>query len=225
MFVRVPGRDRRPLAWVSPLFVVLSVLAFVWLSGLPDDVRQAVLRRWGAVSLPGAPDLTAIAAWLPTLATALLIHADWLHLTGNLLFLLIFGLPAERVLGARRFAALFILGGALANAAALLALDGPRAVVVGCSGAVSALMGVYLALFPKARLGFVLPLGLFLEFVRTPASWLIGPWAALQLAFTVVGPGFGTVAWSAHLAGFVIGLLFGLFSRNAIARRHRHGRL
>jgi membrane associated rhomboid family serine protease len=140
-----------------------------------------------------------------------------------MLFLVIFGLPAERALGPWRFLLLFLIGGALANLAPILLLESTRSVVVGASGAISALIGAYLALFPRARLGFVLPLGLFLEFVRTPASVMIGVWALLQLAFTFVGPGFGAVAWSAHLAGFVIGLLLGLAARPAIGRRLRDG--
>ena len=68
---------------------------------------------------------------------------------------------------------------------------GTSAPIVGSSGAVSAVVGAYLALFPRARLGLVIPLGLFLEFVRIPAPLLIGFWAGLQLLFTYVGPAFG----------------------------------
>ena len=90
---------------------------------------------------------------------------------------------------------------------------------------VSALLGAYLALFPGARLGVVLPLGLFLEFVRAPAFLLIGVWAALQVVFAYIGPSFGRVAWSAHVAGFLFGIVYGLYVRAAIARRlrKRHG--
>jgi membrane associated rhomboid family serine protease len=56
----------------------------------------------------------------------------------------------------------------------------------------------------------VVPLGLWLEFVRAPAALLIGLWAALQLLFTFVGPAFGAVAWWAHLTGFVVGVALAL---------------
>ncbi|MGA9421916.1 MAG: rhomboid family intramembrane serine protease, partial [Rhodanobacteraceae bacterium] len=149
------------------------------------------------------------------------IHADWLHLTGNLLFLIVFGVTAERALGFGRFLLLFVIGGALANLVGALTLAGTSAPIVGSSGAVSAVVGAYLALFPRARLGLVLPLGLFLEFVRVPAPLLIGFWILLQLMFTYVGPAFGAVAWWTHIAGFLIGLLFALLSRGAVARRLR----
>jgi len=158
------------------------------------------------------------------LFTALFLHADWSHLLGNLVFLLIFGLPAERVLGPWRFLLLFLGGGAISNLAAVFAIGTPDRVIIGASGAVSALIGTYLALFPRAKLGVVLPLGLFLEFVRAPASLLIGLWAALQVVFAYIGPALGAVAWWAHLAGFAFGLVYAMFVRAAIARRLRRQR-
>jgi membrane associated rhomboid family serine protease len=76
-------------------------------------------------------------------------------------------------------------------------------------------------LFPRARLGLVLPLGLYLEFVRVPAALLIGLWVLLQLLFTYAGPGFGAVVWWCHIAGFLVGIVFALLSRDAVARRLR----
>ena len=158
------------------------------------------------------------------LFSGLFLHADWIHLLGNLVFLLIFGLPAERTMGGWRLLLLFLLGGAFSNLAAVLVIGAPDRVVIGASGAVSSLIGAYLALFPGARLGVVLPLGLFLQFVRVPAFLLIGMWALLQLGFAYSGPAFGAVAWPAHVAGFVFGVLFALLTRAAIARRLRRSR-
>jgi len=159
------------------------------------------------------------------LFTALFLHADWSHLLGNLVFLLIFGLPAERVLGPWRLMLLFLLGGAAANLTAIYTMGSPDQIIIGASGAVSALIGTYLALFPGARLGVVIPLGLFLEFVRAPAYLLIGVWAVLQVVFAYIGPTFGMVAWWAHIAGFAFGVAYGIHVRAAIARRlrKRHG--
>ncbi len=103
----------------------------------------------------------------------------------------------------------------------MLAIGAPQQLVIGASGAVSAVIGAYLALFPRAKLGVVLPLGLFLEFVRAPASLLIGIWALLQVVFAYIGPAFGAVAWVAHVAGFAFGVVFALVARAGIARRLR----
>ena len=176
--------------------------------------------------------LDSVAAWRAALAdgsvlrlfSGLFLHADWIHLTGNLVFLLIFGPPAERVMGGVRFLLLFLLGGAVANLAAVIAISTPDNIIIGASGAVSAVIGAYLALFPGARLGVVLPLGLFLQFVRVPASLLIGLWALLQVVLAYGGPSFGAVAWAAHLGGFCFGIVFALVTRAAIARRLRRNR-
>ena len=229
MFLHVPSRHKLPPPWATPLLVIVSMVAFLWLALRPEGPawRDAV-KRWGVLggSLPlDAHDgLRALVDGRALkLFTALFIHTDWSHLLGNLLFLVIFGLPAERALGPWRFLLLFLLGGAVANLAAALMMAAPARTIVGGSGAVSAAIGAYLALFPRAKLGIVVPLGLFLEFVHAPASLLIGMWALLQLLFTFVGPAFGAVAWWAHVTGFAFGVLFALLSRGAVARRLRGG--
>lgn len=227
MFVHVPSRRKPPPSWATPLLVALNMALFVWLAVGDQAALLPFLQRWGAVPETLFSDHGALRALVDgrvlSLFTAIFVHADWLHLTGNLLFLVIFGMPAERALGPWRFLTLFLTCGAIANLAAAFSLqDSQVTVIVGASGAISGIIGAYLALFPRAHLGFVLPLGLFLEFVRTPASLLIAIWALLQVAFMWVGPEFGAVAWWAHLAGFAIGIVFALIARPAIARRLRN---
>jgi membrane associated rhomboid family serine protease len=227
MFVHLPSRRRAGPPWATLFIVAACVVVFLWLATLPAAERAATIARWGTVP---TTLFDAHAPWLQQilelraarLVTAIFIHADWLHLTGNLLFLIVFGVSAERTLGSARFLLLFVAGGALANLVGALTLPGTSAPIIGSSGAVSSVVGAYLALFPRARLGLVLPLGVFLEFVRIPAMLLIGFWAALQLLFTYVGPAFGAVAWWTHIAGFLIGIALALLSRPAIARRLRH---
>lgn len=225
MFVSIPSRKKSPLRWATPSLFALLWLAFLWAETRPDAAQDNLLLDWGALS-GGALSLQA--GWdslrdgtALRLFSALFLHADWAHLLGNLVFLLIFGLPAERTMGPWRFLLLFLLGGAVSNLAAVVSIGSPDNVVIGASGAVSAVIGAYLALFPTAKLGVVLPLGLFLEFVKAPASLLIGIWALLQVVFAYIGPAFGAVAWSAHIAGFLFGVIFALFVRAAIARRLR----
>ena len=228
MFVGIRTRQHRQFLWATPL-----VFAALWRSYVVAAVqapagRIAATLDWGVLT----GGLDSIQAWRQAFAdgsvlrlfSGLFLHADWIHLLGNLVFLLIFGLPAERTMGGWRLVLLFLLGGAFSNLAAVLAIGAPDRVVIGASGAVSSLIGAYLALFPGARLGVVLPLGLFLQFVRVPAFLLIGMWALLQLGFAYSGPAFGAVAWPAHIAGFVFGVLFALLTRAAIARRLRRSR-
>lgn len=226
VFVHVPSRRKPSPSWATPLLVAINMAVFVWLA-VGDQARLLpFLQRWGAVPETLFSDQAVLRALVDgrvlSLFTALFVHADWLHLTGNLLFLVIFGMPAERALGPWRFLAVYLTCGAIANLAAAFSLqDSHATVIVGASGAISGIIGAYLALFPRAHLGFVVPLGLFLEFVRTPASLLIAIWALLQVAFMWIGPEFGAVAWWAHLTGFVIGMVFALIAKPAIARRLR----
>ena len=224
MFVAIPPRQKRRARWVTPLLVATLCAAFVWTQMLPAADRQSLLQNWGAL---GGLDWDAASLADPwrwaRLFSAIFLHSDWSHLIGNLVFLMIFGLPAERMLGSMRFLTVFLIGGAVANLAASFSIAGDQ-VVIGASGAVSAVIGVWLALFPRARLGVVLPLGLFLEFVRAPAVLLIGLWILLQVLFAYIGPAYGQVAWVAHVAGFGLGGLFALLSRGAIAKRLRKER-
>lgn len=226
MFVRVPSRRRPSLPWATPLLVVACMVVWIWLATGDARDRSHFLQRWGTVPetlLAGQVGWdTVLDGRVLTLFSAIFVHADWLHLVGNLLFLVIFGIPSERALGPWRLVFLFLVCGALSNLAAAVSLqDTHAAVIVGASGAISGVIGAYLALFPRAHLGFVVPLGLFLEFVRTPAPLLIAIWALLQLGFTWIGPAFGAVAWWAHLTGFCLGVVMALLWRPAVARRLR----
>ncbi|RNF82914.1 rhomboid family intramembrane serine protease [Montanilutibacter psychrotolerans] len=228
MFVAIPPREKTPPRWATPLLFAILWLCFTVIALMPESGQRRLLLDWGALS----GTLVSAADWWQSLRngdalrlfSALFLHADWAHLLGNLVFLLIFGLPAERAMGSRRVLVLFLLGGAFANLAAVIAIGTPDRLVIGASGAVSAMIGAYLALFPGAKLGVVVPLGLFLQFVKVPAPLLIGVWALLQLVFTFIGPSFGAVAWSAHLAGFAFGGAFALVARAGIARRLRRKR-
>ena len=228
MFVSLPTRQKRGLRWATPLLVVLLSAAFLWATMGTSGEQRALVMGWGALSggfmSPDAWPAALQDGRALRLVTALFLHADWAHLVGNLVFLLIFGLPAERAMGPWRFLGLFLLGGAVANLAAALTIGAPDRIIIGASGAVSAVIGAYLALFPRAKLGVVLPLGLFLEFVRAPASLLIGIWALLQVVFAYIGPTLGAVAWWAHLAGFAFGVVFAVLVRAALARRLRRQR-
>jgi membrane associated rhomboid family serine protease len=220
MFVDLPSRAHRTWHWAAPLLAVVAIAAYVaW--RLQDD-PAAFLQRWGLPSgLAGDWRVLVSPARAATLVTSLFLHGSAWHLVGNGLFLLIFGVPAERALGPWRLLALFLVGGALANLLAATLLLAPGRVIVGASGGISAIIGAYLVLFPRARLGVVVPLGLWLEFVRAPAALLIGLWVVLQYLLTFAGPAYGAVAWWAHLGGFGAGVLMAFAFRSAVRERKR----
>jgi membrane associated rhomboid family serine protease len=191
-------------------------------SGMTPLAQNAMLEMGGVLPNQLAQVLgQPVAEWanyqLLTLVSALFIHASWLHLLGNMVYLWVFGMPLERRLGSLGMAAVFIMGGALANLFVALRLPELTSPIVGASGAVSAVVGAYLGLFPYRRIGMLLPLGLYLQFARVPAVLVIGSWFTLQLVYTVLGPITGVVAWWTHMAGFALGLMFALLAR-AIAQ-------
>ncbi len=181
-------------------------------------VRNAMLELAGVIPSQLAVVFNQpLAGWadyqLLTLVSALFIHASWLHLLGNMIYLWVFGLPLERRLGGLGMLAVFVLGGALANLFVAMRLPELTSPIVGASGAVSTVVGAYLVLFPSRRIGMLLPLGLYLQFARVPAVIVIGSWFTLQLVYTVLGPITGVVAWWTHMAGFALGLIFALLVR------------
>lgn len=226
MFVHVDQRSGGAPRWATPLLLALIVFAYLWLANIEPARFLRIVSDWGLVP---ARLFDVQDGWLAYLAdlrpmvvfSAMLIHADLLHVVGNLLFLLIFGLAAERRLGSGLLLALFLIGGGLANLAAALSMPDRVGAIIGASGAVSAVVGAYLTLFPRSQLGLVIPLGAFLEFVRIPALWLIGFWFLLQVLMAYLNPTLGAVAWIAHAVGFMVGVLFALACRPAVYRRMR----
>ena len=190
------------IVMVSAGFVAISAVdTAVWLQlwGFrPDEIMQAMRSPLDAVKLLS----------LLSLVSALFLHADWVHLIGNLAYLWVFGISVEKAVGHWRFLLLFVVLGAAANAVTAWHLQGADTVtIIGASGGVSAIIGVYLGLFPRRRIGLWLPLGLYLQFARVPAVLVIGSWFTLQLLYSVFGPEQHSVAWAAHLAGFGLGLM------------------
>jgi len=197
------------------LLCIFSLLVY---SGLSPLLQQAMIDVLGM--RPAAIDQLLeknLTSWwdVPALSlvTALFVHASWLHLLGNLAYLWVFGIKVEQGLGALAMLAVFVMGGALANVIVALRLPQLETPIIGASGAVSVVVGAYLGLFPRRRIGLFLPLGVYLQFARVPALLVIGSWFTLQLLYTAFGPINAAVAWWTHLAGFALGLSFALMAR------------
>lgn len=208
------GSRRRQWSWPWMLTVLSLVMLAVrvyaeWALG---DAAIEWVRGWGFVPA----DVLAALAELPAswnsadllgVITSLFVHGDWLHLAGNLAYFWVFGITVERAIGHWGLALSFLVLGALANLFLTWQMGDAVTPVIGASGGVSALIGIYLGLYPVSRMGLWLPLGLYLQFARVPAILVIGSWFTLQLIYTVFGNQDGSVAWWAHVAGFVAGVV------------------
>ena len=141
---------------------------------------------------------------------SMFLHGSLLHIGGNMLFLWVFGNNIEDRMGKFGFIAFYLVGGLVAAMAHILVQPNSVLPVVGASGAIAAVMGAYLVLFPNAPVRTLIILYFIPLFRQIPAKWLLGFWFVLQF-FTAPGSG---VAWMAHVGGFVFGLAVGLFLRS-----------
>ncbi|MFJ3494438.1 rhomboid family intramembrane serine protease [Streptomyces sp. NPDC086091] len=172
---------------------------------LPRLVPTGATRAGGcALGPPGyekSPELSVF--------TAMFLHGGWLHLLGNMLFLLIFGNNIEDRMGHVRFALFYVACGYAASYGfALLNADSTDP-LIGASGAIAGVLGAYLVLYPKARVWVLVPFLVFLP-LRLPAWMVLGFWFGLQAVYSSgegVSEGAGTVAYAAHVVGFLAGML------------------
>jgi rhomboid family protein len=165
-------------------------------------------------SPPGQPP-----TW-ETVFSSMFLHGSFLHIFGNMLFLAIFGPNVEEAMGRIRFPIFYLLGG-LAALAAQVAIDpSSSAPTLGASGAIAAVLGGYIVLYPRARILSLVLIIFFVTIVEVPAVFLLGFWFLTQLYFGAAGlsdpiGSAGGVAYFAHIGGFVFGLaLIGLFAKH-----------
>ncbi|MGW1469584.1 rhomboid family intramembrane serine protease [Streptomyces sp. NPDC002308] len=165
--------------------------------------QAGYFERWGVI--PAELWDGSAHAWL-TPFTALFVHGGWLHLLGNMLFLHVFGAMAEERMGHLGFALFYTGCGYLTLVVYAAAYADSEQTLVGASGAISAVLGAFLRLFPRARVTSIFPFLLFLP-LRFPAWMVLLFWFALQwLAARTAGSGPG-VAYLAHVAGFAAGFV------------------
>ena len=170
----------------------------------PPDRLQHIVFTYGLVP--------ASFSWL-ALFTSMFLHADWLHIAGNLLCLWIFGDNVEDRFGHGRFLLFYLAAGAAAGLAETWLLPGALVPTVGASGAIAGVMGAYLALFPTSRVQVLIWLFVFVDIVEIPALFFLGFWLLMQMVGGIgsIGgaAGVGGVAFGAHVGGFLFGAALG----------------
>jgi membrane associated rhomboid family serine protease len=179
------------------------------------EARRAIAESFGAGEREAA-GLQALLrqscpdkSWLASIFVSMFLHGGWLHLGGNMLFLWIFGNNVEDRLGRVSFVAVYVLGGLAAIGLQVAFAPDSAVPNVGASGAIAAILGSYLILFPRARIHTIV-IFFFITFLELPASFVLLAWFVLQLFSGVgdMGPevGGGGVAYWAHVGGFVFGM-------------------
>jgi len=142
------------------------------------------------------------------LFSSMFMHGGWMHLIGNMWFLWVFGNNIEDSMGHARFVVFYLLCGLVAAGAHVATASASPVPMVGASGAISGVMGAYMLLYPRVRVDTLIILFFFIRIIALPAAVILGLWFAIQLAQSLLaGPSGGGVAFSAHVGGFVTGLL------------------
>ena len=211
----IPLRDeikshRVPIVNILIIILNLLVFGYQWLT-VPE---QAIALVFEFAFIPSnflaAP--TNIIN-IRNLLTALFIHAGLLHLGGNMLYLWIFGDNVEDVLGHLPYLFFYLVGGVAATMAHVYTNPGSSIPTVGASGAIGAVLGAYLVLYPQSRILTFIPLGFFMMLKMVPAAIVLGAWFILQLfqgVLTLGGPDVGGTAFWAHIGGFVFGVFYAI---------------
>jgi membrane associated rhomboid family serine protease len=204
--VGIPLRDisrrpvHRPVVTIS--IIVINVVVFL----LELAGGEAFVEQWAVIPA----NIVAGQHWI-TILTAMFMHAGWMHIIGNMVFLWAFGPEIEDAMGPLRYLAFYLLGGIVASVAQIAAMSSSTVPNLGASGAIAAVMGAFLITYPRDKIRTLLLLGWFITVTVIPASVLIGIWFLIQL-FSQVGSvvaaqSGGGVAYMAHVGGFIFGAI------------------
>jgi rhomboid family protein len=223
----IPLRDRNPTrhapivttALIAACFIVFAVELSVSFQG-GDAALERLFGDWGAVPARITDALDRgdyLSQPMVGILGSLFLHGGWLHIVGNMLFLWIFGNNVEDRLGRIPFLVFYLVGG-IAAALTQVWIDPTSAVpLVGASGAIAAVLGVYFVLWPGARILSLVFLGFFYQLLEIPALVVLGYWFVLQLVSGAASLGATTaeagVAFFAHIGGFAAGVVIGVVAR------------
>jgi len=213
----IPLKDENPTRitpFINYALIIANAIVFLYEVTLPNRAQASLAMVYGTVPVRIAHLLSGhgpVDAALFPLFTSMFLHAGFVHLLGNMLFLWIFGDNVEEFFGHIGYLAFYLFCGVASGLAHVFFNLHASVPAVGASGAISGVMGAYILLFPRARI-----LTLVLIFlVPLPAFIILGYWFLLQFAAGISSFGAtatGGVAWWAHIGGFLTGLLITAFA-------------
>lgn len=195
--------SRRPARFPFVTACIIVINAVVFLFELMGG--DAFVMKWAVIPA----NLTTDAHWI-TLLTAMFMHGSWSHILGNMVFLWAFGPEVEDALNPLRYLIFYLVGGLLAMIAQVAIQPSSTVPNLGASGAIAAVMGAFVVLYPRDRIRSLLIIVVFVRVTFIPAILLIGVWFLIQLlnAGAVASTQTGGVAYMAHVAGFIFGAVF-----------------
>lgn len=201
------------LGWITIGLVAVNVLVFFAEATVMRSRLDDVFQAYGVV-----PARVVNGEGLYAFVTSLFLHGGWLHIISNMVFLWIFGDNVEAVMGKIGYPIFYVLGGIAASAAHVFVNPETTMPIVGASGAIGAVLGAYIVMFPRSQVRVLMLFGFFVVVRRVTAVIFLGVWFAMQFFSGVATlgaetAGTGGIAVWAHVGGFLFGLLGGLAFR------------
>lgn len=206
----LPLKDELParkFPIVNIILIVLNILVFVYQYSLGPRLN-AWVEQYALIPLQVTNGLNLDD--LMRMLTSMFMHGSLAHIGGNLLYLWIFGDNVEDAMGSGRYLLFYLIGGLFASAAHILTNPYSQIPTVGASGAIAAVLGAYLVLYPQSRVLTLITLGFFIRLTMVPAVLVLGLWFVYQLILgllTIGSADMGGVAFWAHIGGFIVGLV------------------
>jgi membrane associated rhomboid family serine protease len=206
--------------FVAYVLIGINILVFLFQVTMPPGLQQGFVMEYGVIprEIMSGQDYF-------TLFTNMFLHGGWMHLVGNMLFLWVFADNIEAVIGKIPFILFYLGGGLAASAAHILFNLNSTLPAVGASGAISAVLGAYIVMFPSSKIRvFVV---IFFRSVYMPAFYFLGIWGVQQFinGFISIVPSSAYtsgVAWWAHIGGFVFGVGAGFLIRRRFESRYEY---
>jgi len=196
---------------MNTAFIALNIAVFIYEFWITNDTRL-FLYRYGLVPaiVTTGLEIGVINRVYPFF-TSMFLHAGWMHILGNMIFLYIFGDNIEHRMGHIKYLFFYILTGTIAALIQFLISIKSTVPIIGASGAISGVLGAYLLFFPKSRILTVVPILFFIRLIHLPATVFIFVWFLIQFLGGISSVGrasdVGGVAFWAHLGGFAAGLI------------------
>mgnify|MGYP001426779997 FL=1 len=202
-----PYKDDNPrilVPYVTYCIIGINALIFVlqFNLGISDpSAEKELIYRFGFIPA----DFSII-----TIFSSMFLHGGISHIMGNMWFLWVFGDNVEGVLGHLKYAIFYLMCGLAATISQLLINPNSTIPMVGASGAIAGVLGMYMIRFPHARVHVFAFIIIFFTTFRVPAMFVLGFWFFNQLTNGFGSLGFDTtggVAWFAHIGGFIAGVM------------------
>ncbi|VAW44333.1 hypothetical protein MNBD_GAMMA02-531 [hydrothermal vent metagenome] len=192
--------------------VLVSLLLFIFLILSEFTIYQPQIMELYAIL---TKDYWSLIQQQPTeifrLLTSLFLHGNLVHWVINYSIFVLLAFSIEKVISGQKFLLVFLLSGIIGNLFASFFLQDQDNVLIGASGAVSGLIGYWLVLFPRKKINFILPIGLYMQKTSMPIAVIIVLWLLVQIILQFQPSPSYDIAWISHIMGFATGFILAWF--------------